>query len=143
MEENQLIHGENIISKTNGNLITLTNRRIRYYDKVFGRANITSILLCSISSIGVKYRSKLIFIILAVISIAGGIIGAMEEQELIFIGLGGALLFVILYFLSRRHFLSIRSKGGDSIMLLSRGMKKTNLTTFIDQIEEAMLNSDK
>ena len=81
----------------------------------------------------------MIFAILAVFSIAGGLIaGIGGEEELTGIGTIAGILFIILYFSTRKYFLTISSDGGGKIHFHTKGMKRDKVLGFINQVEGAI-----
>lgn len=139
MDNKYLLNGEQVITQLDGNVITLTNLRLRYSDSKWGKAHIVSIPLEKISSIEVHYRSKTIFVILAILAITSGlIIGANGDKEFIGIGIGTGVVLIILYLFSRKHYLTISSDGGGKIHFHTRGMKQEKILDFINQLESAI-----
>jgi len=139
MDDKYLLDGEQVIMQLNGDVITLTNLRLRYTNSQWGKTHIVSLLLEKISSIEIHYRSKIIFVILAIFAIAGGLIaGANGDEEFIGVGIGAGVVLIILYLISRKHFLTISSVGGGKIHLHTKGMKREKILDFINQLESAI-----
>jgi hypothetical protein len=139
MDNKYLLNSEQVITKSDGNVITLTNLRLRYSDSQWGKAHIVSLLLEKISSIEIHYRSNTIFAILAILAIAGGLIaGANGDEEFIGIGIGAGVVLIILYLFSRKHYLTISSDGGGKIHFHTKGMKREKVLDFINQLESAI-----
>ena len=136
MDNKYLLNNEQVITQSNWNAITLTNLRLRYSDSQWGKAHIVSLLLEKISSIEINYRSKTIFVILA---IAGGLIAeANGKGEFIGIGIGAGAVLIILYLFSRKHYLTISSDGGGKIHFHTKGIKREKVLDFINQLENAI-----
>lgn len=139
MDSHHLLDNEQIITQSDGNPVSLTNLRLRYNDTQWGKAHIISFLLEKVSSVEIHYRSKTFLLIIAILAIAGGLIaGANGDEEFIGIGLGAGLLFIILYFVSRRLYLTISSDSGDKIHFHIKGMKRDKVLNFINQLESAI-----
>src|SRR5258706_12943157 len=116
MDKKDLLEGEEIITQSDENIVTLTNVRIRYTDTEFNQAHIISIMLEKISSIEMHYSSQIYFLIIGIITVAFGIITATNGTNTY-----GALAIVVglilvgLYFSSRKYMLTISSDGGEKI----------------------------
>lgn len=143
MQQNELFNDEKIITQSDGNLITLTNYRIRYTDKEWRRAFIVSILLKNVSSIQIKFKSNLILLGLAIIVLSATIgiaLGGASGDVLIY-GFVAGLILIAIYFSTRKHYLTISSKGGDKINFYTKGMGQDKVIDFVNRVEKAMLNT--
>lgn len=139
MDNKYLLDNEHVITQSDGDVITLTDLRLRYSDLQWGKAHIVSLLLEKISSIEMHYRSNTIFVILAILSIAGGLIAGFNgDEEFIGIGIGAGVVLIILYLFSRKHYLTISSDGGGKIHFHTKGMKRENVLDFMNQLESAI-----
>ncbi len=139
MDNKYLFNNEHVITHSDGNVLTLTNLRLRYSVSQWGKAQYVSLLLEKISSIEMHYRSKIIFLILGILAIPGGLIaGVNGDEEFIGIGIGAGLVLIILYLFSRKHYLTISSDGGGKIHFLTKGMKREKVFDFINQLESAI-----
>ena len=49
--------------------------------------------------------------------------------------LGG--IFVLIYFITRRHLITVASDGGAKINMIAKGMKRENVLDFVNRIENA------
>jgi SNF family Na+-dependent transporter len=137
----KLMNNEHVIIKTQYDVITLTNLRLRYMENQYEKAKIVSILLEKISSIEVHYKSKITFLFVAVLIVIAGLgAGIGEEFELLLAGLVIGAILLILYFISRRHFITISSEGGANIHFHTKGMKREKVIEFIDELENAIRN---
>ncbi len=116
------LENEQIITESDNKRIVLTSHRIRYNESGYQNANMTSIMLKQVSSIEITYESKLIYLIIGVITLP------------IIVG----LLFLLLYYFSRKHVVVISSTGGAAIHFETKGMKREALNDFIDNVEEAI-----
>jgi len=138
MGTHDLFEGESIITQTKDNMITLTNFRIRYSYSTFGKAHIMSMMLEKVSSIEVHYKSHLAFLISGVAALIFGLIESQNYNSDMFqmaLGLGGILLLI--YVLTRRHVLSIKSDGGASIDFQIKRIGRNQILDFIYKIEKA------
>ena len=138
MEEKHLLENERVITQSDGNIVTLTNLRLRYTDSEWGKAHIISIMLEKISSIEIRYKSKKIFFILAIIvALAGVVAGINGDEEFVALGVGAGVVFLIAYFLSRKHYLTIASDGGAKIRFRIKGLSRDKILDFVNQVEDA------
>lgn len=119
------------VTSDNGSLI-LTNIRVQYQVNELGKAKITSILLKNIASIEVTYKSNLLFAVIAAIVLATSLLAS----SYLFYGAIVSIIFIVLFILSRRHYLVISSKGGAKVNLLVKGMKTDKVLGFLNRIEE-------
>lgn len=141
MEQEQLFENEQIITQSSGGVVTLTTHRIRYATSGWGHAHITSIMLESISSVQSHFKSIPLFIVLSVAALAVGLFAEMNNESGGFIaGLAVGAVLILLYFASRKHVVTVSSKGGAAISFLAKGMDQYEITRFIDQVEEAKHN---
>jgi len=139
MEQNELIEKEEIISESTDKIVTLTTHRIRYQASSWGQAHIVSIMLKNISSIEVHYESYVTLFSIGVLAvIAGVIMGLNGEQHNLgmYVLIAGALCIVI-YWLTRKHVISIASDGGAKIKFETQGMKTDAVMEFINKVERA------
>lgn len=143
MTQNELLDGETILTQSDKNIVTLTNKRIRYHDKAFGRAHINGIMLENIGSIEAHFTSSVLLLILGIVAILAGLFIATVSNNdndasmgllAIFVG----VVFVILYFFSRKYFLTIYSNGQGKINFEAKGMKKEAILDFINKVEKAI-----
>ncbi len=141
MKEELLIEGEHIITKSDKSKITLTNKRLRYFESSSGKGYIMSVLLNKISHIEVKHTSYPILVILALLVAGAGIgIGVSENQESAMVaGLIVAGVLLLLYLFLRKHAIQVTSDGGGRMHFYTRGMKSEQVLKFVNQVEEAMI----
>lgn len=138
MDTKYLLPNEEIITKSEKNIVTLTNYRIRYSDIEFGKAHIVSILLEKVSSVEVHYRSKVTLLYLAVILGLAGLVLLSSNESIAILSLVGSGLSFIFYALSRKHYLTIESVGSNKINFQIQGMKRDMILKFVNQVEEAV-----
>lgn len=138
MEKKDLLEGEEIITQSDNNIVTLTNWRIRYTDSEYTRAHIVSILLEKISSIEIHYSSQILYLIVGVLAAGFGVVILLSESsELgIFIAIVG-LILIALYFSSKRYLITISSDGGAKINFQAKGMNKDSILDFVNKVEKA------
>lgn len=136
MAQTKLLESEAVVSTSIDGRCVLTNMRIYYSDVQFGKSYFLSILLKNISSIEISYKSNIFLVVFAAII---GIASFFGEGTFL-IGVGIAAFLVLLYFLSRRHFIVISSNGGDKLKLLVKGMSTVDILRFHNQIEQAIIN---
>jgi len=138
-----LLNNEIEILSSNENKVILTNQRIHMEDKEWGRSYNITLFLEDISSIEVKYSSLIIALIIAIFA---GLIGLMNSansqnsnggpnfQVISFIA---SAFFLIIYFISRTHIVSITSNGGKSLNFKVKGMKDDMIEDFIYKVQQA------
>jgi len=139
MENKHLFEGEKIIVESDDKTITLTSHRIRYSEAVFGKARLISIHLEKVSSVEMRYKSHLLFLFLGFFLIIAGIaLGVLSQRpEPLVPGIGLGLLFIIVYWVTRKHVVTISSDGGEKINFQTKGMKSEAHIEFINKIETA------
>lgn len=134
-----LLPSEKMISESKNGLITLTTHRIRYYSKSMQSAHLIGIMLHNISSVRLAYRSKPLFLILALTGFATGAwLLYSENDESFIIPMAVGLFLLVVYLLSRKAAFIIASNGGASIHFHTTGMKRADQLKFINQVEEAI-----
>lgn len=134
----KLLPNEEKLITANEDKIILTNHRIEMTDSVWGQSFTISIFLEDISSLEIKYKSNIIFIILGVICLLGGVYMAGQGGSEAMIGrlvLGG--IFFALWWFSRKHIISISSKGGTSLNFMVQGMGDDKIADFIQNVSLA------
>jgi len=138
MEKIDLFEGEEIITQSDSNIVTLTNLRVRYTDSEYSRAHIVSILLEKISSIELHYSSKTYYLIAGVVAAGFGVVSMLKNLNDygILIAIVG-LILIGLYFSSRKYLITISSDGGGKINFQAKGMKKKSIVDFINKVENA------
>lgn len=137
----KLLETERIITESANKEVTLTNLRIRKLEGSSAKGTLTSILLRNISSIKMVYSRKGIFLFLGILGLIGSL-ALIAEREDNFAWITGILgvVFLILYILSKSHFITIASTGGATINLLTKGMKDSSILDFINKVEAAIIH---
>jgi citrate lyase synthetase len=100
-------------------------------DSVWGQANFISIFLEDISSIEVKYRSSIILLILCGLSAVGSLILKNPSGFII------CAVFFAAYWFTRKHVISISSKGGSSLFFQIQEMDDKKIQDFIHEVSLA------
>lgn len=146
MDKKYLFENEKIILQSDGNIITLTNLRIRYSLTGVSQEHIISIFLDKISSIESRYSSKYVFLYLSILGFITSVYFLLNETS----DVGIWMLFSIvaigllyMYFKSRKHFITITTDGSNQLNFQVDGMKNSLILDFISQIEEAIYNRKK
>lgn len=144
MESKFLLESEVIITQSDENLITLTNRRLRYSKSEFNKAHIVSILLQHISSIEVRYSAQILYLIIGIGCIVFGIGMLMAgTSDYGLIAIAGGLGLVATYLSSRRYFIIVSSNGGSKINFHTKDMKRDVVLDFINKIERAIIENQE
>ena len=131
-----LLPNEEKLVSSNEDKIILTNHRIHLTDSVWGQSFTISIFLEDISSIEIKYKSTILFIILGVLCILGGFYASAQGGS--FLGgifLGG--IFLALWWFTRKHVVSVSSNGGSSLNFIVQGMADEKISDFVHKISVA------
>lgn len=137
-----LLDGEKIITESGDKSIVLTNYRLRRHISGGGHAHIVSIMLGHISNIEVRYKSYLLMLIVGVLLLPIGAMAALgtgEPTAGVPVSLLG-LILIIIYFVTRKHVISIYADSGRSIDFATKGLKRDAILKFVNQIEDAKLN---
>lgn len=138
-----LLPTESEILNSNNNKIILTDHRIHMNQKGWGDSYDITIFLEDMSSIEVRYNSSIAFLIL---SIASSIFTALiyfnldsysKNESFLVYTLLAAILFIILYWLSRRHVISITSNSGKAINFQINRMSDDEIEDFLFKVQEA------
>ncbi|WP_456440567.1 hypothetical protein [Caldithrix abyssi] len=86
----------------------------------------------SVSSCGLETKSYPLFLVLAFISLVG--VFVIEDDGKIF-AFVLFILFLSIYFLSRKAFFVISSNGGQNILLPAYAMSRNALIEFLETVE--------
>lgn len=134
---------EKLVIESNNSIIQVTNKRVIYNTTKFGKKNYTSIFLKRISSIELEYKSKPLYIILSALFFIAGLflqVDTGNNQFPYFLyGIILALIFIVWFFVSRKHFLVISSFGNEgNIKLQTKGLSKESLESFIYELESTI-----
>lgn len=135
-----LFEDEKILTTTDSNIVVLTTHRIRSSNSVqWGQHSTVSIMLEKVSSIQATYNSYPLLLVLAGIMVLGAMILGNQRgsDSAIALPIVLAIVFVIAYFVTRRHICIVASDGGAKLAFETSRMGKDVLLRFIDQIEQA------
>jgi hypothetical protein len=118
--------------------LTLTSDSVRKETAVLGASSIGSIMLDQISFCGVELISQPILLLLAAIAAVLGIVGMGQAQfrDVSKYLLGGAVILVVLYFVTRQSQVTIASSGG-RLSTTTRGAKYDAIRQFVNAVETA------
>ncbi len=138
MDKQYLFENEILISESGDKSVTLTTHRLRHNSSSTGSGHIVSIMLEKISSIEIHYKSWILILFIGILLACGGLImGAQNRGDVMILGLGAGGLCILLFFLTRKHIVTIASDGGAKINFQTKGMKRDMLLDFINKIETA------
>jgi hypothetical protein len=144
-----LLPNEHEVLTSNENKIVLTNKRVHMTDKEWGRSYSITIFLEDISTTQTLYKSNILWLILAVLSLllfAYTFIASDRYYDMtpVKVSFVVGLIFLALYWFSRRHIISIHSDGGKPLEFLVNKMSDQQIEHFFDKVqsakEERMLN---
>ena len=142
------------LSLSNTEVLTLTNKRVRYDSRRLGQSSLISITLGSVASCSLITKSYPFLLILAVLAVLIAVVLAGISQDignwwtLIFIGnwwdlwwdlIFIAAIFVVVYFVTRKTVISVASNGGQEISMSAKGMNRKAIIEFIEAIEREKL----
>lgn len=134
----ELLPEEQIVISSGNDELVLTNKRLRYDSKEFGKSNFLSMTLSSVASCGLVTKSQPILLLISIILAALAI--SIGDGEATATGLAISVLFTLIYFGTRKAVLSIASTGGREIMVSVQGMKREELIRFVNTVENLKLN---
>ena len=112
----KLFEDEKLIIESSNKQIKLTDQRLRYYEK----SDFISIMLNKVSSVELTYYKSSIWILIIGIVSAPVIVG---------------FILIYIYFISKRHVVSVTPDGGRPIIFATKGLKREFLEEFIYEIE--------
>gem|GEM_PF-802855 len=132
------ILGEKTILTADTGEFTLTSHKVRFRAERGGRAQVTSIMLEHVTSCDVHRSSNPVFLAIASLVFVFGLwaSGQSSEPHGFFICLAIGLVFVAIYFLTRRQYLVIASPSS-KIYVRAHTMPLSKLIDAIDDIEAA------
>jgi len=96
-----------------------------------------SIFLEKISSIEMHYKQKIYLILLGICSVFGGLYIAQGEEMIITAGIILGVVFIIAYFVTRKHVITITPDGGKNLDIEVQGVKNERIEEFITNIQKA------
>lgn len=138
----KLLSNEEILLTSNSDKLILTNYRIQMNEKSWGQSFSIGIFLEDISSIEVKYKSNMIMLLLGILSVLAGFYlsgkNSGDDEMLAGILIGG--LLILIWWYSRKHIVSISSKGGAKLNFMVQGMGDEKISDFIHKVSLAKQN---
>lgn len=133
-----LLPDEQVVRESPQGILTLTTKRVRYDSTYFGGSRFVSITLDSVASCGLVTKSFPILLLLSAAAFFGGYTyTGHDDTRSILYGIGAFL--VVLYFLTRRGYISIASNGGQRIQMPSSNMTRDYTIEFFDALEREKL----
>ena len=139
----KLFPKEHEILSSNENKIILTNHRIQMNDKEWGRSNSITIFLEDISSMQTLYKSNILWLILGALCLLFSVYSFLTLEQYygdtspIKIAFVLGLIFLALWWFSKRHIISIHSDGGKPLEFLVNRMSDSQIEDFIDKVQLA------
>jgi hypothetical protein len=118
--------------------LIVTTHRVRLSRRAMGWRWTRSIMLEAITACSLEFRSLIQFIVLAVLSIVGGLLAAIVAEKLwpIIVGILVGLLFVVFYVRSRNQVLEFTAPGA-AIKVQSSGRSLDEVRHLIETIAAA------
>lgn len=133
-----LFPNENKILTSNSNNIILTNYRIHMAEKELGRSYGITIFLEDISSVQLLYKSNFGLLILALLSTLVLLYSlSTGKSDMIMGSLLAGLLLLLLWFLSRKHIVSIHPDGGKPLEFEVGQMPGQQIENFVNKLQLA------
>jgi len=119
----------------------LTNLRITQGYNAFLKASYkNSIFLENISSIEVRFKSKILYLISGLVFLILSIYSIAERAGwLSVLSFIVGATFIAIFFFTRKHVISITPDGGKSIDITVKGISKSRIEEYITNINEAKL----
>jgi hypothetical protein len=141
----QLLPDEQLLVASNQDRIILTSQRIHLTDKEWGRSYKITFFLENISSIENVYKSNPGLLLIGALGLVVGIATINREYQsgLAFGGFTVAVVFLLVWLNSRRHVVTISSKGGGKLNFLVERMGEAEVQDFIDKVQAAKANRMK
>lgn len=130
--EPTLLPGEKLVMSSDNDLLTLTNKRVRFSTTRLGNSSYTSITLDSVASCGLVTKSYPLLLLLTAFSFIVGLTQRGEEQVWLLLG---SVALLIAYFVTRRAVISIASDGGEAILVPARGMGRAVVVKFLEAVD--------
>jgi len=134
-----LLPNEQELVNSNEDKILLTDHRIHYTHRIWGKSYQNTLFLEDISSVENLYQSNMLYLVLAILSVFAGIF-SMGNDHLANIMVGCIILaavFFILWLGSRKHVVSISPNGGKPIVFEVEGMGGEQIEDFLFKVQKA------
>jgi len=136
----QLLPEEDYLVRSNDDTVVLTTHRIKVRNKDWGMSYQNVIFLEDISSIEIRYSSWFIVLVLGFVLIGTGLfIAGQNNGDLFNIATGGGALLILLYFLSRKHVVTITPDGGKGMDIQIKNMQDMQVEDFIEKVQIAKM----
>jgi hypothetical protein len=139
-----LLPNEHEILTSNEDKIVLTNKRIQMTEKDWGRSYKISIFLEDISSTQVVYKSNILWLILSILCLLYFAFALLQNDRFGYydkapmqISFVIGIIFLALYWFSRRHIISIHSDGGKPLEIMVNRMPDSEIEHFFDKVQLA------
>lgn len=127
----KLLPNEEQLLILNDKKIILTNYRIQKTDSGWGQSFSINIFLEDISSIEIKYKNDILFLILGpLIALGGFYFGGIAAIGGLFLG----AIFIAIWWATRKSVILISSNGGSPISFTTQGMGKDKTKDFVHAI---------
>lgn len=132
-----LMPGEKLLMESDNNELTLTTHRVRFEGNRWGRGQVTSFMLESLTSCEITYATQPALLVIAALIAVYFLSQANEISAMALLGgLGVAGVFVAAYNFSRRQVVCLKSPSA-SIRVDTSGMSLEVAKRFIDAAERA------
>ncbi|MCU7927220.1 MAG: hypothetical protein KZQ97_12360 [Candidatus Thiodiazotropha sp. (ex Dulcina madagascariensis)] len=125
----KVMNDERKILESDKGQLVLTSHRLRFDASTAGQRKIVSIMLDELCSCELNYKSHIILILLAVLSVIFSFVGGSDA---IAAGIIGEIVFAVAYFLTRKQMLSLSSAGA-AINVEAKGMKSEDIKWKLSQ----------
>ena len=140
-----LFSNEKIITISEGEQVTVTNYRVNYTFKTWGHSSYESIFLENISLVRTFYKSRPIFLYLAGLALLLAIItwyndepgftNANVDNVLALSLIGSAIIFVIIWSITRPRIITLYSDSGQRIELNVPQWSSEEAISFLDIVQ--------
>lgn len=129
---------EEYLVRSNNERLVLTTHRIQLTSKDWGASYRNILFLEDISSIEIRYTSLVIALFIGIFLIVGGLMwtGQSSISPLNGVTICGAFA-ILVYWLSRRHVVSISPNGGRSLNFEIGSMSEEEVNDFLDKVQLA------
>ena len=136
-----LLSNEEELVSSNGGKIILTNQRIHQDDREWGSAYSITIFLEDISSIEMRYSSNMMFLILGIMAALFCSYSFMSDSNGSPAGISliATIGFFVLYWMSRKHIVSITSHGGKALNFEAASLPEHEIQKFLANVQDAKL----
>lgn len=131
-----LLPDEKVVTTMDGESLVVTTCRVRSYGSTLGRSSMTSLMLEEIASCRVTAMTRPWLLVIAALATLGGLASTGNSSNVLVIAVLIALVCVVAYFLTRRHFVAISSAAA-AIHVDIGGATASDVRELIDAIELA------